>query len=123
MTSNSYGDICRITDLIRVCVGRLKSSRKLMNEFIQIVIINAAKHLGMSKRESLLLVLTLTYVDLNAETRLRKFDWGWGVGGETFRDETYGVKISIQFLISRNLDDLVLISFTPSILPSEKYVF
>ena len=94
-----------------------------MNEFIQIVIINAAKHLGMSKRESLLLVLTLTYVDLNAETRLRKLDWGWGVGGETFRDETYGVKISIQFLISRNLDDLVFISFTPSILPSEKHVF
>ena len=48
---------------------------------------------------------SLLLVQKTAGTRLRKFDRG---GGETLRDETYGVKILINFLISRNLDDLVL---------------
>ena len=39
------------------------------------------------------------------------------------RDETCEVKISINFLIPQNLDELVVISLTPSVLPSEKYVF
>ena len=53
------------------------------------------------------------YLDLSmpklfeAGTRQRKFDWG------PRRYETYGVNISINFLISRNSDYLVFISFTP----------
>ena len=43
-------------------------------------------------------------------------------GAETLRDGPHAVKISIKFLMSQNVDDLALISFTPSVLPSEKYV-